>query len=268
MKSPIIYYGGITSMLPVILPMIPEHKVYTEVFFGGGAVFFAKRPVKNETINDQLDLVVNFYRQLKNNFPKLNKLIQQTLFSRVDHDRALMIIRNKSKYTALDKAWAFWMCSNYSYGNKIGGGIKYSNDQSVLPPHILKINKIQFTKALVHRIELTHIEKRDAIQVLTSRNVDKAFHYIDPPYPGSDQGHYKGYTFDDLENLLQWCETCKGKFLLSNYTSPLLAKYIKRNKWYSSSHTFNNKGMRKHDRQKHEVLIWNYELQNQQQSLF
>jgi hypothetical protein len=30
MKSPIIYYGGKTSMLPIIIPMIPVHKVYTK----------------------------------------------------------------------------------------------------------------------------------------------------------------------------------------------------------------------------------------------
>lgn len=48
MKSPIIYYGGKTSMIPHILPLIPEHEVYTETFFGGGAIFWAKPKVPNE----------------------------------------------------------------------------------------------------------------------------------------------------------------------------------------------------------------------------
>jgi DNA adenine methylase len=260
MKSPIIYYGGKTSMLPIILPMIPEHHVYTEVFFGGGAVFFAKRQVKNETINDRLDLVVNFYRQIKLNFDLLNREIQTTLFSRTLHNKALLIIRNKDLFSPVELAWAFWMCSNFSYGNKIGGGLKYSNDQSILPPNVLKNNKEAFTSAILKRIELTIIENKEAIEILESRNVPKAFHYIDPPYPGADQGHYSGYSFDEFEILLKWLETCKGKFLLSNYDSDMLQRYIEKNKWQSSMHTFNNKGMRKNDRKKFEVLIWNYDL--------
>jgi hypothetical protein len=33
------YYGGKQKMLRHILPLIPEHKIYSEAFFGGGAVF-------------------------------------------------------------------------------------------------------------------------------------------------------------------------------------------------------------------------------------
>ena len=47
-KTPITYYGGKLNMLQHILPNIPEHKIYTETFFGGGAVFFAKEKVESE----------------------------------------------------------------------------------------------------------------------------------------------------------------------------------------------------------------------------
>ena len=52
MKTPISYYGGKQSLLKHILPLIPEHRIYVEPFFGGGAVFFAKEPAKVEVIND------------------------------------------------------------------------------------------------------------------------------------------------------------------------------------------------------------------------
>jgi DNA adenine methylase len=124
MRSPIIYYGGKSSMLKHILPLIPVHNVYTESFCGGAAVLFAKEPVHNETINDRLDLVVNFYEQLKKHYNRLNKEIQASLISRIQHNKALYIIRHKNNksITKIQLAWAFWMCSNYSYGNKIGGG--------------------------------------------------------------------------------------------------------------------------------------------------
>ena len=42
MKTPITYYGGKQTLLKYLLPLIPQHKLYCEPFFGGGAVFFAK----------------------------------------------------------------------------------------------------------------------------------------------------------------------------------------------------------------------------------
>lgn len=61
MKTPISYYGGKQQMLKHILPVIPKHEVYCEPFFGGGAVFWGKEPVKAEIINDVNGMVSNFY---------------------------------------------------------------------------------------------------------------------------------------------------------------------------------------------------------------
>lgn len=108
-------------MISKILPMIPTHTCYTEVFFGGGSVFFAKEPVKNETINDELNIVVNFYQQLKSNYAELKRLIDATVFARVLHDKALLIYRNQHLFSPVELAWAFWFASNFSYGNKMGG---------------------------------------------------------------------------------------------------------------------------------------------------
>ena len=41
-KTPITYYGGKLNLIKQILPLIPKHRIYTEAFFGGGAIFFAK----------------------------------------------------------------------------------------------------------------------------------------------------------------------------------------------------------------------------------
>lgn len=42
MKTPISYYGGKQRMLAYILPLVPEHQIYTEAFCGGAAVYWAK----------------------------------------------------------------------------------------------------------------------------------------------------------------------------------------------------------------------------------
>ena len=60
MKTPISYYGGKQTLLKHILPLIPEHALYTEAFCGGCAVLFAKEPAKCEVINDINTELVNF----------------------------------------------------------------------------------------------------------------------------------------------------------------------------------------------------------------
>ncbi len=258
MKSPIIYYGGKSSMLPHIRKIRPEHKVYTEVFFGGGAEFFDKEPTTNETINDKLDIVVNFYEQLRKNFKELKALIMSTLISRTQYDKAMLMIKNKQLFSSVELAWAFWMCCNFSYGNKIGGGIKFSNQQWTEVPKILNKKKNEFIELLVNRIENTHIENRDAVKVLNSRNTPEAYHFIDPPYINADQGHYKGYDLYEYKSLLNFCGSCKGKFILCGYMSDVLQQHIEHYGWNHEAFTFNNKGMRKKDKSKHEILTWNF----------
>jgi len=268
-KTPIIYYGGKTSILNHIMPLIPVHEVYTEVFLGGGTVFWSKAPARNETINDRLDIVINFYRCLQWHYVPLKEQIDATLIGRSIHNEALTVIRThkKSKKAISDYnlahrirlAWAFWVCTNFAYRNKIGGGYKYSNDLSVCVPDTCTKRKMEFTELLVARIEHVYIENEDALHVLHSRNVKNAFHYIDPPYPNTDQGHYGGYGWDQYETLLDFLETtCKGKFLLSSYNSPMLQDYFQRNQWWVQEITHQIKSPRKTGTTKVEVLVRNY----------
>lgn len=266
-KTPIVYYGGKTSIIQHILPLIPEHTAYNEAFFGGGTVLFAKDPAKNETINDRLDIVINFYRTMKMNFKPLKRLIEATLISRSIHNEGLRVIREHQLGKKVDKvklAWAFWLCTNFAYHNKIGGGYKYSNHMSTSVPETLLKRKENFTELLVERIQHCYIENDDAIKISTSRDVKEMFHYFDPPYPMADQGHYKGYGWDQFEALLQFCSQCKGRFLLSNYNSDMLDIFIRENGWNKKEITHKISGSKVHNpninrHERTEVLVWNYD---------
>lgn len=238
--------------------MIPPHDVYTETFFGGGAVFFAKDKVKNETINDKLDICITFYKVIKQHFKALKNLIDCTLVSRSQHLKALEIWRNPNNYSDIDKAWSFWLTCNFSFSNKPGGGIKYSNHQTSPVPEQMRNKKKRFTEWLVHRLEDASIENNDAKIVLLSRNVKNAFHYIDPPYFNADMGHYGGWTENDLIDLLSVCEQLTGRFLLSNYNSEILDQFVEKNGWFKKEINQRLKAPKVSNRDKVEVLISNY----------
>jgi len=69
--------------------------------------------------------------------------------------------------------------------------------------------------------------------VIASRDSEKAFHYVDPPYIDMNQGHYKGYTREDFQRLLETLSNLKGKFLLSSYSSDILTEYSMKNNWFT-----------------------------------
>src|SRR6185295_8331911 len=108
LRTPITYYGGKQMMAQHILPLIPKHKIYTEAFFGGGAIFFAKEPSEVEIINDLNGEVVNFYKVITTDFWRLNELIQSTLHSRSQYEDAMVIYNYPKLFDPIKRAWAFW----------------------------------------------------------------------------------------------------------------------------------------------------------------
>lgn len=106
-KTPITYYGGKQKMVKEILPLIPPHEIYVEPFCGGAAVFWAKEPVRNETLNDLNGEVSNFYKVLKTDFSALQELVQVTMHSRQEYQDALVIYKHPHLFDELKRAWAF-----------------------------------------------------------------------------------------------------------------------------------------------------------------
>jgi DNA adenine methylase len=267
MKTPISYYGGKQNMARHILPMIPKHTIYCEPFFGGGAIFFAKKPARLSAINDTNGWAICFYRQLKSNFDALNEMIQGTLHSEAEHQRAKVILK-EGNGTDLETAWAFWVQTNMSFGTKMFAGFAFGNDDRVLKAtHNRKKAFPQYRNAL----ESAEIFNRDAINVIKLKDTSETFHYIDPPYVGSNCGHYEGYTQKNFYELLELLATIKGKFLLSSYPNDALLSARERYGWRSMDivQNLSVSGKGTEGKSKTECLTFNYALDSDnQQTLF
>lgn len=227
----ITYYGGKTLMLPIILPRIPEHLTYTESFAGGLSVYFAKKPAKCEIINDIDGHVVNFYEVYRSRPYHLNRLIQESLLSRSQHKKAMHILKDYTKYSKIQRAWAFWFLCKTSFNGDFEGNIKFSKNAS-RSYSWLKNAKDRFINAeRIKRLENTQIESRDASKILKTYDSYTAFHYIDPPYINADQGHYSGYTEDMFNNMVINLDLLTGKFLMSCYLTESVKDIGSDNNW-------------------------------------
>jgi DNA adenine methylase len=257
LRTPISYYGGKQQMLRHILPLIPDHETYVEPFFGGGAVFWAKKPVKNEVINDLNAHVINFYKQVKSNFNALETLIKHTLHSREIYKEALIIYHAPYLFDEVRRAWAFWVTTNMGFTRQIGS---WGYDRTGSMARYIYNKKTAFSIEYAKRLETVTIESNDAIKVIKSRDGDKVFHYCDPPYVGSDLGHYGGYTQDHFNELLGTLSDIKGLFLLSSYPNDELKRYTKENGWHNKEVNMHLSASGKKGRKKIEMLTANYPI--------
>lgn len=154
-------YGGKQKMLRYILPIIPEHKVYTEAFLGGGAVFWAKQPAKVEFVNDTNGEVINFYRMLKLRYPELKKEIDATLHSEGQQKEARQIYFHPEGHGEVKRAWAVYILSHQSFYSILGSTWKCSKSRSSASQ--FQARKEAFADVYQHRLEHTSIFCRDAL---------------------------------------------------------------------------------------------------------
>jgi DNA adenine methylase len=231
MRTPLSYYGGKQQLASRILGMIPEHHIYCEPFCGGAAIFFAKEPSGVEIINDTNGEIINFYEVVKRDFPALEREIEISLHSRKQHRQARVIYDNPDMFDRVKRAWAVWMLANISYGCKLNGCFGY--DRTGSNSKKLANKRTGFDVNYAIRLQQVQIECCDALRIIQSRDTPETFFYLDPPYVGSDQGHYDGYTQMDFDALLGLLENIKGKFLMSSFHNASLKDFTRRNGWHA-----------------------------------
>ena len=261
MNTPITYYGGKQRLADKIVSLMPEHRIYCEPYFGGGAVFFAKPKSYLEAINDINDNLINFWKQLRDNYPQLHKMINAYLHSESEHIRCKQIYYNPTEYSEIERAYAFWVVTNFSVNATIHGGWKWDNGAS--RSHIgitSRHKKERFVQELSDRLSDVQISCRDALKCISNRDTPDTLFYLDPPYLNADQKHYSGFKEEDMIQLLDVLTNLKGKFILSGYHAEILDTYIKKCGWQvmeiqvnCSAVHFNAKAVKKT-----ELLITNY----------
>jgi DNA adenine methylase len=217
MKAPFTYYGGKARIASKIVPFIPKHTVYVEPFCGSATLLFAKPYPKItnsdhycEFLNDSDGRVINFFRQLRDHGDELIKLLQVTPYSEAIHKEA----KNHQYSDDLMSAYYFFINITHSFSHKFNGGFGYGrrvNRQTTFR------NKVDHLAEFIDRMKQICFLKRDAIECIKTVDSSQTFFYCDPPYPGANQGHYKGYSQADFERLIATLDRCEGSAIVSCY---------------------------------------------------
>lgn len=83
-----------------------------------------------------------------------------------------------------------------------------------------------FSRNLHKRLRGFSIDCVAAIDCIARYDSEATFIYCDPPYIGTNCGHYRGFSESDYRNLLEVLSGVRGKFLLSGFSSAILREYV------------------------------------------
>lgn len=212
-NSPFRYAGGKFYARKLIIEQIPRHSCYIEPFAGGASIFFAKKKVDNNWLNDIDPEVMNCYKIIRD-FPEV--LIKRLKDEKATKERHAYYKKEYKAITELDRAvrWFYLDRTSYSgimnYQNCFWGyGDKYSMRPENWPRNILR------TSLKLQQVKLTSLDFERVIEEAP----DDSFLFIDPPYFNADQDKFYQFSFkkDDHFRLKDILKKHKNriKFLIT-----------------------------------------------------
>jgi len=261
MNAILKYPGSKWSYAEWINSFIPEHKFYVEPYFGSGAIFFNKKPVKFETINDIDSLVVNFFKACRDYPEDLARLIRLTPYSReeflsVQEVRAGQEIQVTGD--CVEDARRFAIRCFQGFGSKLADRVGWKNTKSSTGPVNPRIWSA-LPKLIVEaaeRLKNAQIECTEAITLIEACNAPDCLIYADPPYPAktrrSRMYRHEMMGLSEHEKLLDALLNHSGPVILSGYDNELY------NDRLSHWHKETKKGRANSGAERKEVIWMNY----------
>lgn len=202
MKPIIKYRGGKSKEISHFLRHLPDyHGRYIEPFFGGGAFFFYLEP-HHAIINDINTQLMNFYRGVADDFPRvhleLQRLEQQYVANRANFDRLKASApdqrvedQNESLYYHIRNMFnglvpsVFSPATTYYFINKTAysGMIRYNSRGEFNVPYgrYKNFNTSIITPAHSKLLQQTQICNEDYNSIF-ERAAPDDFIFLDPPY--------------------------------------------------------------------------------------
>lgn len=211
--------GGKRLLAKHILPMIPRHTCYVEVFGGSLAILCAKEKSHVEVVNDIDGELISFYRTVRFH---LDELLRELLWFANSRQEFLDFLQQPG-LTEIQRAARWFYRNKMSFGamgrhfgtSKVGGGASLSSRRSIWDA----------LEAFNRRMDSVCIENLSFEKILQTYDGPKTFFYMDPPYVTGDQDCYSTrWKKEDHVRLREAVRGIKGRWLLSYCDSSLVRK--------------------------------------------
>lgn len=210
-KPVIAWPGGKTRMLQALLPMLPEHSTYCEVFGGGLAVFLAKPESDVEIINDINGDLVAFYRWCKYHLEPLLDEIDLVLNSRQEFRDYLA----QPGLTELQRAARWFIRNRISFG---GMGSQFAVSRS--QPLGSRAKRQLAIRSLNRRLDRTAVENLSWEKCLDLYDCAHGLFFLDPPYLDAGGAAYSGWSELELARFCGRLPALQAKWVFTYQDCP------------------------------------------------
>jgi DNA adenine methylase len=267
-NSPFRYPGGKFYARKLILEYLIPHSHYAEPFAGGASIFFAKKKVAHNILNDIDPDLINCYLAIRDNVEALITLLDGIEATKENHYYYKHVYQPTN---TLEQAFRWYYLNRISYSGIMnmqncywGYGDKYSMQPKNWPTHLRRCSK---------KLQGVTISCMDFENVIIQAP-DGAFLFIDPPYFNADQDKFYTHSFDKdshyrLARVLQE-HSHRLKFLLTYDNSPEVrdiyqrSNHILEKEWNYTINRTDDQTKKTTDKGKRymgkEVFIMNYDI--------
>ena len=273
-KQLFAYYGGKQAVAGRLVPMIPEHELYVELFAGGLAVFFKKTNAKLNVVNDLNSLISNLYSVLSASTEVFEEFVHRVKWrvqSKDIYKYHEKWYKDFTKYSRENESWFnipnieaavnYYYYIQNSFNQQINTGLsdKTSNWNTNLVERLWEIRR-KFDKVIVENLTYEKVVKK-------YHERENSFWFVDPPYVVTGTVPYYQFNFTDEDHKKLHFEMNKihnagGKVMITYDKVRLIEDLYCEDHWqqipFKMKYSSNNKDVV-------ELVIVNYELPKQEE---
>ena len=212
------YYGGKFELSRKLVPRLPEHERYIEMFAGGLSMFFRKKKVEWNVVNDKDNNLVNLYMVIAEKFDEFCWHIKWYIKDRTQHEILKDYISKVEKTDMPDvkRAARYYYLVKCSFNNNPQS--TFSKNSSDWNTEVF-IKDLELSRKQLENVVVENLDFRALVDRYPPRETD--LWYLDPPYMiATKRKDYYIHTLvqDDHLDLLKICNIINdagGKFMVS-----------------------------------------------------
>lgn len=199
-------------MADKIIPRLPEHQCYCEVFGGAAWVLFRKSESKAEFLNDVNSDLVTMYRVIQHHLEEFVRYFKWMLVSRDEFERLKHV--EPSTLTDIQRSARFYYLVQTSFGSRVK---KPTFGTSTTTGPRLNLLRIEEELSAAHlRLARVVIERLPYAEFIARYDRPHTLFYVDPPYFNCETYYGDGiFSREDFQVLADLLRGIQGRFCMS-----------------------------------------------------
>jgi len=209
------YIGGKYNLLKALLPLVPPHHIYVEVFGGAANLLFNKPLSPVEVYNDVDGDIVNLFCVVRDRRDEFVERFRGILYSRRLY---LNWVEEPPPKDPVERAARFYYVLRCSFSGTLDRGWGFKRKAHKHAPEVFW-SALEKTELITQRLKNCYIDCLDFRLCFRNWDTPETFFFCDPPYYGLDYYRHN-FSEQDHRDLRRILGETEGKWLLTYNDHP------------------------------------------------